>query len=161
MSVLSLTHRSAADATPMVHDQLALTAEERTRSRHRFNTVSGQSVHLNLPRGTVLRDGDLLTDAPDTTHSGKTANSIYIRVIAKPEPVVTVTAASPLLLLRAAYHLGNRHVSLEITSEWLRLSPDPVLEAMLQQLGLFITPEVAPFNPEVGAYHHSAHQHHH
>lgn len=158
MSVLSLTHRFAADTTPIIHDHLALTAEERTRSRHRFTTVSGQSVHLNLPRGTVLRDGDLLTDA---TNSGDTANSIYIRVIAKPEPVVTVTAASPLLLLRAAYHLGNRHVSLEITPNWLRLSPDPVLEAMLKQLGLFITTEVAHFNPEVGAYHHAAHHHHH
>lgn len=151
--------RSAENTIPLVHDQLALTAEERMRSRHRFTTVSGQSVHLNLPRGTVLRDGDLLTNAP-AADSGKTAHSIYIRVIAKPEPVMTVTAASPLLLLRAAYHLGNRHVSLEITSDWLRLSPDPVLEAMLQQLGLFITTEVAPFNPEVGAYHyHAVHDH--
>lgn len=160
MSVLSLTHRSPADATTIVHDQLALTAEERTRSRYRFTTLSGQSVSLNLPRGTVLRDGDLLTNVPDATDSGKTANSIYIRVIAKPEPVVTVTASSPLLLLRAAYHLGNRHVSLEITSDWLRLSPDPVLEAMLKQLGLFIVTEVAPFNPEVGAYHHHSVHHH-
>ena len=158
MSIVTLVHRSPATATTIVHDQLALTAEERTRSRHRFTTVAGQSVYLNLPRGTVLQDGDLLTDAADSADS---ASSTCIRVIAKPESVLTVTATTPLLLLRAAYHLGNRHVSLEITSDWLRLSPDPVLEAMLQQLGLFITTEVAPFNPEVGAYHHSAHQHHH
>lgn len=157
MSIVSLIHRAPPDSTAIVHDQLALTAEERTRSRHRFTTVSGQTVYLNLPRGTVLRDGDLLTDSIGS------AGSTRIVVIAKPEPILTVTATSPLLLLRAAYHLGNRHVSLEITSDWLRLSPDPVLEAMLKQLGLFITTEVAPFNPEVGAYHHSVrhHAHHH
>ena len=156
MSVLSLSHRMPPDWTANVHDQLALTAEERSRSRHRFITVSGQSVHLNLPRGTVLQDGDILATSLDDS------DTICIRVVARPEPVLTVTATTPLLLLQAAYHLGNRHVSLEITSSWLRLSPDSVLEAMLRQLGLFITTEVAPFNPEVGAYHHSVHhQSHH
>lgn len=160
MSVLSLTHQLVLDTSAVVHDQLALTAEERMRSRHRFTTVLGQSVYLNLPRGTVLRDGDLLSDGAGSDRSADSAGLTYIRVVAKPEPVVTVTAASPLLLLRAAYHLGNRHVSLEITCDWLRLLPDPVLETMLKQLGVFITTEVAPFNPEVGAYHHHSVQHH-
>jgi urease accessory protein len=93
---------------------LALIAEDRTRSRHRFMTVEGEEINLQLQRGTVLREGDILADEQD--------QAIAI-VIAKPEPVVTVTAKQPLEFLRAAYHLGNRHISLEITENYLRLSP--------------------------------------
>jgi urease accessory protein len=126
---------------------LALIAEDRTRSRHRFMTVEGEEINLQLQRGTVLREGDILADEQD--------QAIAI-VIAKPEPVVTVTAKQPLEFLRAAYHLGNRHISLEITENYLRLSPDSVLEDMVLQMGLTITHETQPFQPESGAYH----QHH-
>jgi urease accessory protein len=74
---------------------------------------------------------------------------------------LTVTATTSVELLRAAYHLGNRHVALEITSHYLRLSPDPVLQAMLEQLGLQAIAEVAAFQPEVGAYGHSGPSHAH
>jgi urease accessory protein len=124
---------------------LALIAEDRTRSRHRFTTVEGEEVDLQLQRGTVLREGDILADEHD--------QAIAI-IVAKLEPVVTVTAKHPLEFLRAAYHLGNRHISLEITETYLRLTPDSVLEDMVLQMGLTVTHEIQPFQPESGAYHH-------
>jgi urease accessory protein len=127
---------------------LALTAEERTRSRHRFETENGKVIFLHLPRGTVLHDGDILQE--------QTQNSL-IRIIAKPELVMTALAQTPLLLLKAAYHLGNRHIPVEITPTYLRLSSDSVLGVMLQQLGLEVQEEILPFQPELGAYG----QHHH
>lgn len=81
-----------------------------------------------------------------------------MRITAKPEPVLTVVAKTTIDLLKAAYHLGNRHVPVEITSAYLRLSPDPVLQVMLQQLGVEIKEEISPFQPEAGAYgHHHSH----
>jgi urease accessory protein len=124
---------------------LWLTAEECTRSRHRFITEDKTPVYLQLPRGTTLQDGDLLTSETE---------DLLVKVAAKPEPVLTVTSSDSLNLLRAAYHLGNRHVSLEITPTYLRLSPDAVLEGMLIQLGLEVVAEVAPFCPQGGAYSH-------
>lgn len=147
--MLTLTQRKPANPDLAVTLTLALTAEERTRSRHRFETEDGRVVFLRLPRGTVLRDGDILEDETQEN---------LIRVVAKPEPVLTVVAPTPLLLMRAAYHLGNRHVPVEITSSYLRLSPDPVLRTMLEHMGLDVTAEMLPFQPELGAYgHHHAH----
>jgi urease accessory protein len=124
---------------------LSLTAEERTRSRYHFITDDDTPVYLQLPRGTALEDGDLLT-----TETG----DVSIEVAAKAEPVLTVTSDDSLNLLRAAYHLGNRHVSLEIAPTYLRLTPDPVLARMLTQLGLKVVVEIAPFRPQGGAYSH-------
>jgi urease accessory protein len=123
--------------------QISLTAEERTRSRYRVETPEGQVFLLRLSRGTILHDGDLLQ-----AETGE-----IIEVLAKPEPVLTIRAKIALDLLRAAYHLGNRHVPLEITPTYLRLSPDLVLKDMLNKLGVEIEAEVAPFHPEMGAYH--------
>ncbi|MDX2255181.1 MAG: urease accessory protein UreE [Pseudanabaenaceae cyanobacterium bins.39] len=127
---------------------LALVAEERTRSRYRYVSEEGQEISLQLPRGTVLRDGDILADAN---------GHIVAKVVAKPEPVITVTAHHALDFLRAAYHLGNRHIALEITESYLRFSPDPVLQDMVAQMGLHLVEEVQPFQPETGAYHHHDH----
>jgi urease accessory protein len=124
---------------------LSLTADERTRSRHSFITEDKTNVHLQLPRGTILQQGDLLTSE---------TGEILVQVTAKPEQVLTLTSDDTLKLLRAAYHLGNRHVSLEISPTYLRLTPDPVLEKMSIQLGLQVVTEVAPFCPEGGAYSH-------
>ncbi|MEJ1931914.1 urease accessory protein UreE [Nostoc sp. NIES-2111] len=147
--MLTLTQLKPANPNVAVTLTLALTAEERTRSRHRFETEDGEVVFLRLPRGTVLRDGDILLD--------ETNNSL-IRIAAKLEPVLTVVASTPLLLMRAAYHLGNRHVPVEITSTYLRISPDEVLRSMLEHMGLAITAEILPFQPELGAYgHYHAH----
>jgi urease accessory protein len=124
---------------------LSLTAEERTRSRYHFITDDDTAVFLQLPRGTTLQNGDLLA---------ATTDEMFVRVVAKPELVLTITSDSSIDLLRAAYHLGNRHVSLEIAPTYLRLSPDPVLEGMLVHLGLQLITEVAPFCPQGGAYSH-------
>lgn len=146
--MLTLTKRLPIELDQPVSLTLALTADERTRSWHRFETMQGQEVLLRLSRGTVLQEGDLLQTA---------AGDQIIQICAQPEPVLTVKA-QPLDLLRAAYHLGNRHVSLEINSTYLRLAPDSVLKAMLEQLDLEVTAEIAPFHPELGAYH-SIHGH--
>lgn len=143
--MLTLTKCLPADPDVAVSFTLALTASDRTRSRHRFETPDGQVVDWRLPRGTVLRDGDLL--------QGEMGDRL-VRITAKPEPVLNVTSQKPLDLLRAAYHLGNRHVPLEITPSYLRLESDPVLKAMLAQMGLEVTEAVLPFQPETGAYGH-------
>jgi len=146
-ATFTFTQRLITDLDVLVSLTLSLTAEDRTRSRHHFETDDGQLVYLQLPRGTVLRDGDLL----------QADDGAIVRVLAKPEPVLTVTAQTALDLLQAAYHLGNRHVSLEIASTYLRLSPDPVLHDLLVHRGLHIIEEIQPFQPESGAY--GQHQH--
>ncbi|ASC74289.1 Urease accessory protein UreE [Halomicronema hongdechloris C2206] len=145
--MLVLIRRVSSDESRPVATTLSLTAAERVRSRHRFQADDGRPVYLNLPRGTVLRGGDRLATAENT----------IVTVVAKPEPVLTVTATTPLQLVRAAYHLGNRHVPLEVTATYLRLTPDPVLEKLLLQLGVQVTAEVAAFEPEAGAYGHHGH----
>ena len=141
----TFNQRLTTTANLTVSFNLLLTASERSRARHRFETEDGIALFLRLPRGTTLQDGDLL--------QGETGQ--ILRIGAKPEPVLTVTAKKPLDLLRAAYHLGNRHVSLEIAPNYLRLSRDPVLQRMLSQMGLEVQEEVLPFFPELGAYGHS------
>jgi urease accessory protein len=143
--MLTFTQRLSANADTPVSLILSLTAEERTRTRHRFETPDGQVLYLRLPRGTVLKDGDLLQSEE---------GDVVVRVVAKPEPVLTVTSQTSVALLRASYHLGNRHVPLEVAPSYLRLSPDPVLRTMLEHLGVQVKEEVAPFQPESGAYGH-------
>jgi urease accessory protein len=140
--MLTLTQRNTSNPDTTVNLTLALTAEERTRSRHRFENEDG-IVFLRLPRGSLLRDGDILVD--------ETSGSL-VRIVAKPEPVLTVLDSNHQNLLKAAYHLGNRHVPVEIAPSYLRLSPDPVLKAMLLQLGLDVKEEISAFHPETGAY---------
>jgi urease accessory protein len=127
----------AADA------RLVLPFELRSRSRFRARLVGGEEVGVILARGQILRGGDLLL-APD----GR-----VIEVAAASESVSTVHSADPRPLARAAYHLGNRHVALQIGEGWLRYSHDRVLDEMLHGLGLDVTVEQAPFEPEAGAYH--------
>ncbi|MEG4031799.1 MULTISPECIES: urease accessory protein UreE [unclassified Microcoleus] len=144
--MLTFTKHLPANPDAVVSFTLPMTADDRTRSRHRFETETGEKLHLNLPRGTVLRDRDLLQSED---------GSCLVVVNAKPELVLTVWASSPLLLMRAAYHLGNRHVALEIADNYLRLSPDSVLQGMLEKMGLEVTEEIVPFQPEMGAYGHN------
>lgn len=148
--MLIFTQRLDCPTAPPSPDlTLALTAEERSRSRHRFDHPNGSALFLQLPRGTVLRQGDLLQTEDGTT---------TLQIEAQPEPVVTVRIADDLALLQAAYHLGNRHIALEVgqdgTGRYLRLQPDPVLEEMLHHRGLSLTAETLPFQPESGAYGH-------
>ncbi len=132
-------------------DRLSLTAEERSRSRHPHVTDGGQEVYLQLKRGTNLRHGDRLQAAD---------GDLVIEILAKPERVMVVTALQPLDLLQAAYHLGNRHVPLEITDNHLYLLPDPVLQNLLHQRGLIVTEIDRPFQPQAGAYESTPHHHH-
>jgi urease accessory protein len=133
-------------------DRLPLTAEERSRSRQPFVTESGREVYIQLKRGTNLRQGDLLQAAD---------GSLVVEILAKPERVMVVTTPHFLDLLAATYHLGNRHVPLEITETHLYLLPDPVLQDLLQQRGLMVTEADRPFQPQAGAYESTPHQHDH
>ncbi|MFY7802496.1 MAG: urease accessory protein UreE [Limnoraphis robusta] len=143
--MIIFTQHFQANTNPNIDFIIPLTAEQRNRSRQTIELSSLQKLSLRLPRGTVLEDGDLL--------QSETQEHIA-QIIAMPEPVITVKANTELELIRAAYHLGNRHVPLEITSTYLRLSPDSVLESMLVKMGLEILEEIAPFYPEKGAYGH-------
>ena len=123
-----------------------------TRQKNRFETEDseGRQLGVSLPRGTVVRGGDVLV----------TEDGSLVKVIATPQPVMVVrrggvhgtTPGSPHDLLRAAYHLGNRHVQLELQADALLLEPDHVLAAMLRQMHLVVTDELAPFEPEAGAH---------
>jgi urease accessory protein len=137
------------------HWHLALSADERTRLRGQRRSLCDRSLLLQLERGAPLMPGEWLHgDGPD---------SAWVQVIAAPEPVLLVRAPSPQALLQAAYHLGNRHVAMEIQADELRLLEDPVLARMLELRGLTIERVEAPFHPEGGAYggHGDAHSHSH
>ncbi len=130
--------------------ELALPFELRQKTRLRTRLSDGREVGLFLERGQVLRGGECLR-----AQSGE-----VIRVVATPESLLHVTCATPTELTRAAYHLGNRHVPLQVGEGFLRLLDDYVLADMLLQLGAQVEKVVAPFEPEAGAYgggHH--HQH--
>lgn len=123
-------------------DRLILPFERRQKSRLRTRLESGTEVGLFLERGTVLRDGDFL----------QTEEGLLIQVAAAVEQVYLVRCASPIELTRAAYHLGNRHVPLEIGDGWLKLKRDEVLRDMLLGLGATVNDAELPFDPEAGAY---------
>ncbi|MCE4554472.1 urease accessory protein UreE [Pelomonas cellulosilytica] len=129
-----------------------------TRSKSRFSATdsAGREIGVVLPRGTTLRGGDVLV-AEDGT---------LLRVIAAAQPVLQVRHCtehgSPFDLLRAAYHLGNRHVPLELQPMLLQFEPDAVLADMLRRQHLIVTEARAAFEPEGGAYGEGAgHGHHH
>lgn len=144
-------HCSAVQV-PEPSDCLLLRFDQRSRSRFSALTTTRQTpVSVLLPRGLVIRGGALL--------SNETGDCI--EVIAADEPLYRVTASDSHALLRAAYHLGNRHVRLEVQPTFLQLEPDPVLLEMLRQLGgVKVQALDAVFEPEVGAYgggHHHGH----
>lgn len=124
--------------------RLVLPFERRRKARQRAVLESGEAVALVLPRGLGLRDGDLLAG-----DDGR-----IVAVVAGPEEVSTVYTDDPKVLARAAYHLGNRHVAVQVGDGWLRYLADHVLDDMLRGLGLEPKSEQAPFEPEAGAYDH-------
>ena len=130
--------------------RLALTAEERTRLRGLRHSTEGQPLLLQLPRGEPLEPGEVL--APE-------GGPERVQVAAATEPLLRVQAADGLALLQAAYHLGNRHVAMEIHPQELRLLHDPVLAHLLEHRGLLIEAIEAPFHPETGAYGGHSHDH--
>lgn len=123
-------------------DYIALDAHERYRRRIVLTAEHGTRFLLDLPQAAVLRDGDgLLLDGGG-----------IIRVAGRPEPLLEVHAESAEQLARLAWHVGNRHVELQIAGNALRIRRDHVIEAMLRGLGAHVTPIEAPFAPEGGAY---------
>jgi urease accessory protein len=121
---------------------LTLPYEARCKSRLAAQLDNGEAVALLLPRGTVLAEGDLLV-ADD---------GALIRVVAAAETLLRVSAANPAELMRAAYHLGNRHTPVELGDAYLQLEADPVLRDMLLGIGMRVEQVEAPFHPEPGAY---------
>jgi len=121
---------------------LTLDFDARRKSRLAATLDNGEEVALMLPRGTVLRDGDVLV----------AEDGALVRVVAAAEAVLMVTARDGLTLTRAAYHLGNRHTPVEVGADYLKLEYDPVLADMLKRIGAMVEQMTLPFQPESGAY---------
>ncbi len=130
---------------------LSLPIDQRMKSRLKVTLDDGQEAGLFLPRGQVLRGGDLL----------QSTDGLVVQVQAAPETVSTVHSDDPHTLARVCYHLGNRHVPLQIAATWARYQHDHVLDDMVLGLGLEVEVEKAPFEPEAGAYQSAAEGHHH
>jgi urease accessory protein len=130
--------------------RLVLPFELRQRSRLLAVMDSGEEVGLLMPRGTVLRGGDRL----------QSSDGRLVEVVAAPEQLSIVRSSDSRQLARAAYHLGNRHIAVQITAESIRYLKDHVLDDMLRGQGLKVTSDVLPFEPEAGAYS-ASHAHGH
>jgi urease accessory protein len=136
--------------------RLVLPFELRQRSRLLAALDSGEEVGLLMPRGTVLRGGDRL----------QSSDGRLVEVVAAPEELSIVRSSDSRQLARAAYHLGNRHIAVQITADSIRYLKDHVLDDMLRGQGLQVANEVLPFEPEAGAYstshgHGDSHSHEH
>jgi urease accessory protein len=126
-------------------DTLSLSYDRRLHTRQRACLEGGEHIALMLPRGTVLRDGDVL----------RCEGGRLVQVRAAPECISRVVSRNPLHLTRAAYHLGNRHVPTQLGPGFVAYLHDHVLDDMLHRLGLDVTVTTAPFDPEPGAYGHA------
>ena len=148
LTVNKLLPRGRGLAAALLKRAATLELDWDVRQKSRFDATdsSGRALGVFLPRGTVVRGGDVLV-ADDGS---------LIVVHAAAQPVLLVTHCSehgsPFDLLRAAYHLGNRHVQLELQPDHLKLEPDHVLAQMLRQMHLIVTSANAAFEPESGAY---------
>lgn len=126
------------------------------RQKSRFETTDslGRTLGVFLPRGTVIRGGDVLVGV----------DGGVVRVVAAPQSVLKISHCtehgSPYDLIRAAYHLGNRHVPIELKPDHLKIEPDHVLAEMLRAMHLIVHAVNEPFEPESGAYSSGGHAHH-
>jgi urease accessory protein len=141
-------HQLSANGTKAAHT-LELTFDAREKSRLRAITTSGTEIGISLKPGTIMKHGDVLALSDGTA----------AQVVAAMERVMEVSAPSGQKLAAIAYHIGNRHVPLEVGDGVLRLLPDHVLRAMVEGLGGAVREVQARFTPESGAYGHS-HVHH-
>jgi urease accessory protein len=131
---------SVSDDSPL--PKLTLSYDLRRKSRQLVRLDDGEEIGLLLPPGTILREGDVI----------ESADRDRVRIAAATEPILFVTASDSERLARAAYHLGNRHVPVEIGAGFLRLEADPVLQEMLRRLDVSVEERKEGFNPESGAY---------
>jgi urease accessory protein len=137
------------DASRVI-DEVILAADDRHRRRLVMTGEAGTRFLLDLPQAAMLRDGDgLVLD-----------DGSIVRVVGKPEPLVEIAAPDESARLRLAWHIGNRHVEVQVVGDRLRIRRDHVIEAMLTGLGATLTQIEAPFDPEQGAYAHG-HDHWH
>jgi len=131
---------------------VTLERDLREKSRLKVTLDDGRKGGLFFAKGTSFQNGDLIiSDDGD----------VLVEVKAAPETVSMVYCDDPLLLAKACYHLGNRHVPLQINASVLCYQHDHVLDEMLRGLGLEVTTEQAPFEPESGAYSNASHSHSH
>ena len=154
LQVSKLVPQGQGLAPVLVSRAAALTLDWDVRQKSRFDGESsdGRRVGVFLPRGTLVRGGDVLI----------TQDGSLLRVIAAPQPVLRITACtdhshththdSAFDLMRAAYHLGNRHVPIELQPDHLKIEPDHVLADMLRAMHLSVAEVREPFEPEGGAY---------
>ena len=145
--MLTLTRRCASVAN--LYGELVLPFDLRIRSRLRTRLASGEEAVLKTERGAVLRGGECV----------QSDDGRVVRISAAAEKVMHITCADQFELTRAAYHLGNRHVAVQIGDGFLRMAADHVLGDMLLGLGAKVQELEAPFEPESGAYG-GGHGHH-
>lgn len=146
-----LCHRGASADSVAAPQTISLSAEARSQVRGRRTTDQGLEVVLQLPRTGPLQPGERLS-----CQQGR----LLVEVVAAPEDLLEVEASTPLALLQAAYHLGNRHLPMEIQPRRLLIPADRVLEQMLEDRGLTVVPLRQAFYPEPGAYSGTAHHGH-
>ena len=132
-----------------VKGRLELPFEARQKSRFKAKLASGEEVDAMLPRGEILRGGDLVT----------ASDGRVIEVASQPEKLLHIESEKPADLAKIAYHLGNRHVPVEVGDGFLRIAEDQVLERMMQGLGAKVSRVTAPFEPQAGAYGGMGHEH--
>lgn len=162
--MMPLTVSSITRSSGRADVRLVLPFDLRQRSRLLATLDSGEEIGLTLPRGTVLRGGDRL----------QASDGRIVEIVAAPELVSIVRTGDARQLARAAYHLGNRHIAVQVAHDSLQFLRDHVLEEMLRGQGLKVEADVLPFEPEGGAYSqghghshdghahgHGAHDHHH
>ncbi|HKQ31104.1 MAG TPA: urease accessory protein UreE [Burkholderiales bacterium] len=147
--MIEITVKLKRSSTVAVQGRFTLPFELRQKSRLRAKLESGEEAALLLPRGEILRGGDKVSST----------DGRVFEVVAAPEKLLHVICATPTELARAAYHLGNRHIAVQVGDGFLRLSEDHVLEQMLRGLGATVAHVEAPFEPEAGAYG-GGHHHH-
>lgn len=147
--MLIFTNR--VDHTHDYNHTITLEYDSRKKARLKTKSDNGEEVGLMLPRGMVLRGGDCL----------KSDAGLIAMIIAAPEEVSVVSNSNQLLLAKACYHIGNRHMPLQIEDDFLAYQKDHVLDEMVLSLGLAVTYAMRAFEPESGAYHSQSTEHSH
>lgn len=152
--MLEIYERLGTHCHEEVYTHVALTHEQRDRGRLKLEGKNGEEIRVFLERGKPLMIGEYL----------KSACGKYVVIEGIPEQVTHATCDDWETFAKACYHLGNRHVKIQVGERWLRITPDHVLEEMLKLLGLSTSKEEAVFVPESGAYapgHAAGHHHDH
>jgi urease accessory protein len=157
LQISKLMPQGAGLAPVLVKRATTIELDWDVRQKSRFDATdsAGRALGVFLPRGTLVRGGDVLV-AEDGS---------LVKVIAAPQPVLVITACtthgSAFDLTRAAYHLGNRHVPIELQPDHLKIEPDHVLADMLRAMHLTVREVQEAFEPEGGAYTSGGHSHEH